>query len=154
MSIEKLEAEHQRVLEMAEALETMVSRPYSDIAADFMQTRWDLARAVLTHLSNDEALVIIPLMGDRRPHIAQLATQSRAQLRKLYDDIETHMTRWENVPTEQQWSQYRRDSQTLLRRLRARIAAEETGIYHFMPVQYGERQAQAPAAAYSDRDAA
>lgn len=139
MPIEKLEAEHREVLEMAEMLEATIAGPYPERSAAFMQVRWNFTREVLTHLSHDEALVMVPLMGDRRPHIAQLAAQSRVQLRQLYDDFEAHMARWMGLPAEREWPQYRREVQTLMRRLRARVAAEETGIYHFLPVQRGDR---------------
>ena len=141
MPIEKLEAEHRRILEMAEALETTAAGPHPQTSAAFIQTRWNFAREVLSHLSNDEALVVAPLMRDRRPHIAQLATQSRAQLRQLCDAFEAHVERWKALPSAQEWPHYRRDLQALVRRLHARVAAEETGIYHFMPVQRSDRQA-------------
>ncbi|MDB5707478.1 MAG: hypothetical protein JWN66_4594 [Sphingomonas bacterium] len=140
MPIEKLETEHRRILEMADALESQVAGPCPATPEALMQNRWNFTRDVLSHLSSDEALLLLPLMSDRRPHIAQLASQSRAQLRALYDDFEAHMARWKGLPGEKEWPEYRRGVQGLMRRLRARIAAEETGLHHFLPVQRGERQ--------------
>jgi hypothetical protein len=138
--IEKLEAEHRRILEKAEALEKLVGGPRPTTPENLLQTRWNFTREVLTHFSIDEALVLLPLMGDRRPHIAQLAAQSRTQLRALYDDFETHMEQWNGLPSEEDWPSYARGVQSLMRRLRARIAAEEIGLHHFLPVQRGEKQ--------------
>ncbi|WCM28352.1 hemerythrin domain-containing protein [Sphingomonas sp. QA11] len=135
MPIAKLECEHRRILELAGSLEAIVAGPRPETHGLLMRSRWNFTREVLSHLSNDDALLLVPLMGDRRPHIAQLATQSRAQLRTLHDDLENHMDRWKGLPATTEWSSYRREVQALIRRLRARIAAEESGIHHFLPVQ-------------------
>ena len=140
MPIARLTAEHCRVLELAGVLEKIAAGPRPPSSDLFMRARWNFTREVLRHLSHDEALVILPLMGDRRPHIAQLATQSREQLRMLSEDMENHMERWSGVPDLYEWTHYRREVQALIRRLRARIAAEESGIYHFLPVQQPERR--------------
>jgi hypothetical protein len=140
MPIAKLMAEHCRVLELAGVLEKIAAGPRPETSGLFMLARWNFTREVLSHLSRDEALVILPLMGDRRPHIAQLATQSREQLRMLGDDVENHMGRWIGLPGATEWPQYRREVQALIRRLRASIAAEESGIYHFLPAQQPERR--------------
>ena len=145
MPIAKLEAEHRRVLRMADALDTMAAGPFPEAPDIFTRKLWSFTREVLGHLSSDEALVVTPLMKDRRPHIAQLAAQSHAQLLALYTDFERHMTEWKGLPAAQDWPRCRRDVQTLIRRLRARVAAEETGIYHFMPVQRADRQPDFPA---------
>ena len=140
MPIAKLMAEHCRVLELAGALEKIVDGPRPETSGLFMLARWNFTREVLSHLSRDEALVVLPLMGDRRPHIAQLATQSLTQLRTLGDDMENHMGRWNGLPSLAEWSHFRREVHALIRRLRARIAAEESGIYHFLPAQQPERR--------------
>ncbi|CUS45438.1 MAG: hemerythrin domain-containing protein [Pseudomonadota bacterium] len=145
MPIAKLEREHRRILELAGSLEAIVAGPRPETPGLLMLARWNFTREVLSHLSNDDALVVVPLMGDRRPHIAQLAIQSRAQLRSLYDDFENHMDRWKGLPATTEWSYYRRDVQALIRRLRARIAAEESGIHHFLPVQRADPQPGLPA---------
>lgn len=145
MPIAKLEREHRRILELAGSLEAMVAGPRPETPGLLMLARLNFTREVLSHLSNDDALVVVPLMGDRRPHIAQLASQSRAQLRALYDDFESHMDRWKGLPAPMEWSYFRRDVQALIRRLRARIAAEESGIHHFLPVQQADPQRGLPA---------
>jgi hypothetical protein len=145
MPIAKLEAEHRRVLEMADTLDAMAAGPFPEAPGIFTQKLWSFTREVMAHLSNDEALVVVPLMDDRRPHIAQLAVQSHAQLRALHADLERHMTNWRALPAAENWPGYRREVQTLIRRLRARVAAEESGIYHFMPVQRVDRQPDLPA---------
>jgi hypothetical protein len=146
MPIAKLEAEHRRILEMADTLDTMSAGPFPEVPGEFTQKLWSFTREVMAHLSNDEALVIVPLMDDRRPHIAQLAVQSHAQLRALHADLERHMTSWHTLPAAGNWPGYRREVQTLIRRLRARVATEETGIYHFLPVQRVDRHPDLSAA--------
>jgi hypothetical protein len=149
--IKKLEAEHIRILEKAEALERVVSGPRPATPDTLLQIRWNFTREVLTHFSIDETLVLLPLMGDRRPHIAQLAAQSRSQLRALYDDFETHMEQWAGLPSAEDWPSYCRGVHSLMRRLRARIAAEEIGLHHFLPVQRGERPVPDKPTDYADK---
>ena len=140
MPIEKLEAEHRRILEMADALEKLVEGPCPAAPGALARSRANFTRDLLSHFSSDEALVLLPLMSDRRPHIAQLASQSRTQLRVLYGDVEAHIARWTGLPSEREWPEYRRSVKCLMRRLRARVAAEETGLHHFLPAQLGGKQ--------------
>lgn len=154
MPIEKLEAEHRRILVMADALEKLVDGPCPAAPDALARSRANFTRDLFSHFSSDEALVLLPLMSDRRPHIAQLASQSRTQLQILCGDIEAHIERWTALPSEREWPEYRRSVKCLMRRLRARVAAEETGLHHFLPAQRSANQEPDPTTSHWTRERA
>lgn len=143
MPIDRMLEDHRRILAAAARLEAIASGARPATADDLMRERWDLTRDILMHVTGDEALVLVPLTQDRRPHVAQCAAQSLAEFKTLCHDYQAHMRHWPGLPDAAQWADYRRDVLGLIHRLRARIVSEETGIYRLLPVQHGEIAAEA-----------
>jgi len=149
MPIGTLLAEHRRIMANVESLETLVAGARPDMPDMLFRDRWAFTRDLLLHFSKDETLVLRPLMGDRRPHVAALAKQSAAQLAALYEAFQLHTKRWQGFPAEADWPEYSRAVRHLLARLRARIAAEEAGLYHFLPAQRDGSADRAPPTDYA-----
>jgi hypothetical protein len=143
MPIDRMLEDHRRILVAAERLEAIASGARPDTAEDLMRERWDFTRDILMHITGDEGLVLLPLMQDRRPHVALLAAHSLAEFKALCQDYQVHMRRWPGLPEAAQWADYCREMLGLIRRLRARIASEEAGIYRLLPAQRDEITAEA-----------
>lgn len=132
MPIDTLLEEHRLITEV---LDGVVEIDTSSLSRDaLVQAQLAFLCEAMEHLANDDRLVLLPLMADRRPLVAMLAARSRTQLRELHDDIEAHVLKWQDIPAAWQWPSFHRNAEALLRRLHARHRAEEKGIYRLLPV--------------------
>lgn len=135
--LDKLRFEHRRLLAACDALDAMVAGPYPDAVERLAELRWNYTREMLMHFANVETGALQPLMGDRRPDAAARAARSSQDLRNVYDNFMRHVRRWHGSPAEESWSEYRQALALLTRRIRVRLAAEETDIHPLLPAQPG-----------------
>ncbi|MCW3837928.1 hemerythrin domain-containing protein [Sphingomonas canadensis] len=135
--IAKLRCERARVITALDEVERLVSGAYPGSMDEIAPHRWALARDLLLHFAHVEALVLQPMMADRRADVAARAARSSADLRGVYDQYRRHFDRWQGLPAESQWDEYRAAVSLLVRRIRVRLLAEESDLFPLLPVQPG-----------------
>lgn len=137
MPVEKLLAEHRRILRAIDGIERVIAGPHPTGPGLLMEKRWEFTRELLLHFSRDESLVLVPLMSDARADVAAAAARSRVELGALYRDFRAHVTRWKGFPGPEHWDEYCLVTATIMQRIRTRLADEESGVYAMMPVRSG-----------------
>lgn len=71
MSLNKLIATRTRLIRALEEIEAVLGGPRPQSAEKFTTSRWNFAREVMLYFTNDEATVLVPLIGDRRPEVVR-----------------------------------------------------------------------------------
>lgn len=121
--IDRLSADHDRVRATITGLEAFLAgeKPPADPA--FARLRWQLRRELAAHLAV-ERHAYPAVRGRLRGEVLY-----RGIDHALDDDVAQHVAEWTAARIEAEWIAYRRAARLLLRRLRLRMAYEETVIF-------------------------
>lgn len=141
MSVDRLLAQHCRILANVEAVECFAEGPPPPVGDTMTDKRWAFTRDLLFHFARMESTVYGPMMSDRRVHAQQSAALASVETAALMAEYREHVTRWSGPPPAEQWETYRRGISRLMRRIRTRLEAEAIEIIPLLPVQSdGSRQ--------------
>jgi hypothetical protein len=135
MSVDRLLAQHCRILANVDAVEHFAAGAppaHEDRMAD---KRWAFTRDLLLHFAQMESTVYGPMMSDRREHAQQSAALASVETATLMDEYREHVARWNGPHPAEQWETYRRAISRLMRRIRTRLEAEAVEIVPLLPVQ-------------------
>lgn len=135
MSVDRLLAQHCRILANVDAVERFAAGPPPPESAGFADKRWNFTRDLLFHFAQMESTVYGPMMSDRRAHAQQAAALASVQTAALMSEYREHVARWQGPHPGLQWDTYRRGVERLMQRIRDRIEAEAVEIVPLLPVQ-------------------
>ena len=133
----RLLADHDRLAANLVSLERCVAAPHPGSFAPLAAVRWQFTRDMMLHFAHVQGQVLDPMMADRRVGAAIRAARSSEDLISVTEQFQRHADRWKGLPSPEDWNDYRRAIALLCRRLRVRLAAQETEIYPLLPVQPG-----------------
>jgi hypothetical protein len=135
MPVDRLLAQHMRILANVESLERFSEGPppaHNDNIAD---RRWRFTRDLLLHFAKMESTVYGPMMSDRREQAQKAAARASVETATLMTEFREHVARWTEAHPSAQWETYRRAVARLIQRIRARIEEEAVEIVPLLPVQ-------------------
>jgi hypothetical protein len=135
MSVDRLLAQHCRILANVDAVERFAAGsppPEADRMAD---KRWAFTRDLLIHFAQMESTVYGPMLSDRREHAQQAAALASVETAALMAEYREHVVRWHGPHPAHQWETYRRGIARLMDRIRTRIEAEALEIVPLLPIQ-------------------
>ncbi len=145
MSVDRLLAQHCRILANVDAVERFAAGPPPAPGANYVDKRWAFTRDLLLHFARMESTVYGPMMRDRREHARQSAALASAETAALMIEYREHVTRWQGPHPAEQWDSYSRGIVRLMRRIRTRLEAEAVEIIPLLPVQSdGSREGPTP----------
>lgn len=137
MSVDRLLAQHCRILANVEAVECFAEGPPPPAGDSFADKRWAFTRDLLFHFARMESTVYGPMMSDRREHARQCAALASVETAALMAAFREHVMRWRDPPPAAEWETYRRGIRRLMRRIRTRLESEAIEIIPLLPVQPG-----------------
>jgi hypothetical protein len=141
MSVDRLLAQHCRILANVDAVERFAAGPPPLQCEALADKRWAFTRDLLFHFARMESTVYGPMMSDRREHAQQSAARASVETASLMAEYREHVTRWQGPHPGEQWEIYRRGIARLMHRIRTRLEAEAIEIVPLLPVQSdGSRQ--------------
>lgn len=135
MSVDRLLAQHCRILANVDAVERFAAGPPPPPSVSMADKRWAFTRDLLLHFARMESTVYGPMMGDRRAHAREAAALASLETARLMAEYREHVARWQGPHPADQWESYRRALARLMLRIRARIEAEAVEIVPLLPVQ-------------------
>lgn len=135
MSVDRLLAQHCRILANVDAAEHFAAGPPPPHGVSMADKRWAFTRDLLLHFAQMESTVYGPMMTDRRAHAQEAAALASVETARLTAEFREHVARWRGPHPADQWEAYRRALARLLLRVRARIEAEAIEIVPLLPVQ-------------------
>lgn len=135
----KLRWEQQRVLQAVQALEAHVAAPCTGDTQTLATLRWSFTRELLFHFAHLDKQVLLPLMGDGRGHAAHAAARSNQDMVNVLRLFKRHGQEWHDVDGTR-WCPYREALALLMRRIRVRLAAQDSDIYPLLPIQPGSQR--------------
>jgi hypothetical protein len=140
--VARLAVEHCKLLEAVDGLERLVARPAPRSLDGLATGRRAFTRDMLLHFAHVQKLVLDPLLRDIRPHAVQKAIRSSDDLISVYEQFQRHAGRWKGLPSAENWTEYAGAIRLLTRRIRVRLAAQESEIYPLLPAQSGGGRAR------------
>ena len=123
---DRLMDDHDRVRATLTQLDDYLDGDRAPADMEFSRLRWSLVRELATHLAVERAAypgVKASLRGD---------TLYRGLDRALDEDLSAHMGRWTPARIQGEWRHYRSEARLLARRLRRRMAYEESALFPIM----------------------
>jgi hypothetical protein len=135
MSVDRLLAQHIRILANVESLERFSEGPPPAQNDNFADRRWRFTRDLLLHFAKMESTVYGPMMSDRREHAQRAAARASVETASLMAEFREHVARWQDAHPSAQWETYRRAVTRLVQRIRDRLNAEAAEIVPLLPVQ-------------------
>ena len=135
MSVDRLLAQHCRILANVEAVEQFAAGPPPPADDRMVDKRWAFTRDLLLHFAQMESTVYGPMMSDRREHAQQTAALASVETAALMSEYREHVARWQGPHPAERWDTYSRAVTRLTRRIRTRIEAEAEEIVPLLPVQ-------------------
>ncbi|MDT8757913.1 hemerythrin domain-containing protein [Sphingomonas psychrotolerans] len=135
MSVDRLLAQHCRILANVEAVEQFAAGPPPPLEDRMADKRWAFTRDLLLHFAQMESTIYGPMMSDRRAHAQQTAALASVETAALMSEYREHVARWQGPHPAEGWETYRRAVTRLTRRIRIRIEAEAAEIVPLLPVQ-------------------
>lgn len=124
--IDRLQSDHDRVRAVLSQLDTFLDLDRAPTDMNFSRLRWTLVRELATHLAVERSAY---------PHVTQHlrgGTLYQGLDRALDEDLATHMAGWTPTRIQTEWRCYRSDARLLARRLRRRMAYEESALFPMM----------------------
>lgn len=135
LTLSELMEDHHRVLLAIDGNERQLLGPRPERFEALAAKRWALVRELLLHCARVEALVLRPLLADRRPHVAAQAARSLAEQALLLADFKEHVRRWGALAGEAQWGAYVGATRALMQRIRRHLQSEASDVYRYLPAQ-------------------
>jgi hypothetical protein len=135
MSVDRLLAQHCRILANVDAVERFAAGPPPPQGDRMADKRWAFTRDLLLHFAKMESTVYGPMMSDRRGHAQQTAAHASAATAALMTEYREHVVRWQGPHPAHHWDIYRRGVAQLMGRIRDRLEAEALEIVPLLPVQ-------------------
>lgn len=135
MSVDRLLAQHMRILANVESVERFSEGPPPAQNDNFADRRWCFTRDLLLHFAKMESTVYGPMMNDRRDHAQRAAARASVETATLMREFREHVARWTDAHPAAQWDTYGRAVTRLMQRIRARIDEEAVEIVPLLPVQ-------------------
>ena len=145
MSVDRLLAQHCRILANVDAVELFAAGPPPAQGDTMIDKRWAFTRDLLFHFARMESTVYGPMMRDRREHARQSAALASVETAALMAEYREQVARWQAAHPAEHWDTYRRGLARLMRRIRTRLEAEAVEIIPLLPVQSdGSREGPTP----------
>ncbi|KQT31310.1 hypothetical protein ASG29_15230 [Sphingomonas sp. Leaf412] len=125
-TLDRHRADHDRVRAILTGLEAYLLAAAPPVDAGFSRLRWSLARELSVHLAFE------------RTAYPKITSQPRGPAlyngldRTLDADLGEHMTKWTLARIHAEWIAYRVSARLLSRRLRQRMAYEESVLFPMM----------------------
>lgn len=141
MSVDRLLAEHVRILEDIATLEAFAVSPRPESMAAVTPVRWSLARDLMLHLVRVETEVYAPLLGDARAGAANRAEHAIREISALAKEYLAYMQRWTGSAPLADWDGYRAALRSLTARMRGQLNAEARDFMALLPVHPGDDKA-------------
>lgn len=135
MCIDRLLAQHVRILDAVSALERFAEGPRPDQVDGLSRTRWVFTRDLMLHFGQMESSIYAPMRRDVRVEAAELADQASHATAKLVADFRNHARRWAGLPAADKWEQYATALRSLMTRIRQRLDHEARIIATCLPLQ-------------------
>lgn len=135
MSVDRLLAQHCRILANVDAVERFAAGPPPPEGDTMSDKRWAFTRDLLFHFARMESTVYGPMMSDRREHAQQAAALASVETATLMAEYRQHVTRWHGPHPADHWETWRRGIARLMQRIRVRLEAEAVDIVPLLPVQ-------------------
>jgi hypothetical protein len=135
MSVDRLLAQHCRILANVDAVECFAAGPPPAANDTMADKRWAFTRDLLLHFARMESTVYGPMLSDRRGHAQQTAALASVETAALMAEYREHVNRWNGPHPAEQWETYRRGVARLMGRIRTRLEAEAVDIIPLLPVQ-------------------
>ncbi len=135
MSVDRLLAQHCRILANVDAVERFAAGPAPAPAEGMADRRWAFTRDLLLHFAQMESTVYGPMMNDRRERAQHKAALASVETAALMSEYRVHVARWNGPHPAEQWESYRRAVSQLMQRIRVRLEAEAADIVPLLPVQ-------------------
>ncbi|TGX55992.1 hypothetical protein E5A73_02445 [Sphingomonas gei] len=135
MSVDRLLAQHCRILANVAAVERFAEGPAPALADGMANRRWAFTRDLLLHFAQMESTVYGPMMNDRRERAQQSAALASVETAALMSEYREHVARWHGPHPADQWETYRRAVYRLMQRIRIRLEAEAAMIVPLLPIQ-------------------
>jgi hypothetical protein len=135
MSVDRLLAQHCRILANVDAVERFAAGPPPPQGDRMADKRWAFTRDLLLHFARMESTIYGPMMSDRREHAQQTAALASVETATLMTEYREHVARWHGPDPAEQWETYRRGIARLMRRIRTRLEAEAAEIVPLLPIQ-------------------
>jgi hypothetical protein len=125
--VDRLLRDHDRVRATADAIDQFLDEDSVPVDPAFARLRWTLARELATHLAAERTTYPAVKAQARGDAIYRGIDHA------LDADLAAHAAEWTIARIEADWSAYRRNVRLLLRRLRRRMAYEETVLFPLLP---------------------
>lgn len=138
MSVDRLLAQHVRILENVAALERLADAPQPPAVEELSRDRWAFTRDLLLHFARIDSVLYARLQADPRPEVAERAVLAASETAELVADFRAHVLRWRGLPTQAQWQSYGEAVRGLMQRIRDRLDAETSLIARSLPLPCGK----------------
>lgn len=135
MPIDRLLAQHVRILDTVAALERFADGPRPDSVDGLSHRRWMFTRDLMLHFGQMESAVYAPMRHDVRIEAVELADQASKDTARFVADFRTHAKRWSGLPSAEKWEAYRVALKALMTRIRQRLDTEARIIATCLPLQ-------------------
>jgi hypothetical protein len=135
MCIDRLLAQHVRILNAVARLEEFCDSPRPETVDGLSRNRWMFTRDLMLHFGQMESAVYAPMRRDLRVEAVELADQASKETAKLVADFRRHAKRWHGLPSEERWDEYRVALKALMMRIRQRLDHEARIIATCLPLQ-------------------
>lgn len=135
MSIDRLLADHVRIIEQIAMLHRLVEAGPLVEANAVSPIRWALARDLMLHFARIEAELYVPLLSDSRPIAVARASQAIEAIAKLNREYILHIQRWAGDAPVRDWAGYVRAMRSITAHMRTQIDDEARDLMSLLPLQ-------------------